>query len=154
MRFQHAAEFRGQIPDNGAGQPVKVADVAIPAVTKDATNANFASGTKVDLGKIVVDNFANAKPGLYTYNVAETSPKAAANGYGWAVGGETYTLRVYKTTDGLSYTVENSKKEKVDSILGSNIAIPDRLAAFMRGKKQSVAMPNDFDQFKAYLMAQ
>ncbi|MDD6154528.1 MAG: hypothetical protein PUB39_03110 [Eubacteriales bacterium] len=102
--------------DNGAGQPVKVADVAIPAVTKDATNANFASGTKVDLGKIVVDNFANAKPGLYTYNVAETSPKAAANGYGWAVGGETYTLRVYKTTDGLSYTVENSKKEKVDSI--------------------------------------
>ena len=45
-------------------------------------------------------------------------------------------------------------KEKVDSILGSNIAIPDRLAAFMRGKKQSVAMPNDFDQFKAYLMAQ
>ncbi len=45
-------------------------------------------------------------------------------------------------------------KEKVDDILGTDIAIPDRLQAFMRGKKQSVEMPNDFEAFKAFLMKQ
>ena len=44
-------------------------------------------------------------------------------------------------------------KEKVDNILGIDIAIPDRLAAFMRGEKQSVPMTHHFDDFKAYLMA-
>jgi threonine synthase len=43
-------------------------------------------------------------------------------------------------------------KEKVDAIDNANIAIPDRLQAFMRGKKQSVEMPNDFEAFKKYLM--
>ncbi len=45
-------------------------------------------------------------------------------------------------------------KEKVDDILGTDIAIPERLQAFMRGKKQSVAMANDFAAFKSFLMAQ
>ena len=45
-------------------------------------------------------------------------------------------------------------KEKVDDILGIDVEIPERLAAFMRGEKQSVPMPNDFEAFKAYLMAQ
>jgi threonine synthase len=45
-------------------------------------------------------------------------------------------------------------KEKVDEILGIDVEIPERLAAFMRGEKQSVPMPNDFEAFKAYLMAQ
>ena len=44
-------------------------------------------------------------------------------------------------------------KEKVDEILGIDIAIPDRLAAFMRGEKQSVPMTRHFNDFKAYLMA-
>lgn len=44
-------------------------------------------------------------------------------------------------------------KEKVDDILGTAIAIPERLQAFMRGKKQSVAMANDFAAFKSFLMA-
>ena len=44
-------------------------------------------------------------------------------------------------------------KEKVDEILGIDIAIPDRLAAFMRGEKQSVPMTRHFEDFKAYLMA-
>ena len=44
-------------------------------------------------------------------------------------------------------------KEKVDEILGIDIAIPDRLAAFMRGEKQSVPMTRHFADFKAYLMA-
>ncbi len=45
-------------------------------------------------------------------------------------------------------------KEKVDNILGIDVEIPDRLAAFMKGKKQSVPMTKDFSDFKAYLMKQ
>lgn len=45
-------------------------------------------------------------------------------------------------------------KEKVDAILDTDIAIPERLQAFMRGKKQSVEMPNDFNTFKEYLLKQ
>ena len=45
-------------------------------------------------------------------------------------------------------------KEKVDEILGIDVEIPERLAAFMRGEKQSVAMSKDFADFKAYLMKQ
>ena len=43
-------------------------------------------------------------------------------------------------------------KEKVDEILGIDVEIPDRLAAFMKGKKQSVPMTKDFEDFKRYLM--
>ena len=45
-------------------------------------------------------------------------------------------------------------KEKVDDILGIDVEIPERLAAFMRGKKQSVPMTKDFADFKQYLMNQ
>ena len=45
-------------------------------------------------------------------------------------------------------------KEKVDEILSTNIAIPQRLAAFMKGKKKSVEMQNDFKTFKHFLMNQ
>ncbi|MCR4602359.1 MAG: threonine synthase [Prevotella sp.] len=45
-------------------------------------------------------------------------------------------------------------KEKVDEILGIDVQIPERLADFMRGKKQSVPMANDFETFKAYLLSQ
>ena len=45
-------------------------------------------------------------------------------------------------------------KEKVDDILGIDIEIPDRLAAFMRGEKQSVPMSKDFADFKQYLLGQ
>ena len=44
-------------------------------------------------------------------------------------------------------------KEKVDDILGIDIEIPARLAAFMQGEKQSVAMSKDFADFKRYLMS-
>ncbi len=43
-------------------------------------------------------------------------------------------------------------KEKVDDILGTDIEIPERLAAFMRGEKQSVPMSKDFADFKQYLL--
>ena len=43
-------------------------------------------------------------------------------------------------------------KEKVDEILGISVEIPDRLAAFMKGQKQSVPMTKDFADFKAYLL--
>ena len=45
-------------------------------------------------------------------------------------------------------------KEKVDEILGIDVEIPDRLAAFMKGQKQSVPMTKDFGDFKQYLLAQ
>ena len=45
-------------------------------------------------------------------------------------------------------------KEKVDAILGTDIEIPERLQAFMRGEKQSVEMSKDFQDFKQFLMKQ
>ena len=45
-------------------------------------------------------------------------------------------------------------KEKVDEILGIDVAIPDRLAAFMRGEKQSIPMTKDFADFKRFLLSQ
>ncbi len=45
-------------------------------------------------------------------------------------------------------------KEKVDEILGIDVEIPERLAAFMKGEKQSVDMSKDYADFKAYLMKQ
>ena len=45
-------------------------------------------------------------------------------------------------------------KEKVDEILNIDTPIPERLAAFMRGEKQSIAMTKDFADFKAWLMKQ
>ena len=45
-------------------------------------------------------------------------------------------------------------KEKVDEILGIDVEIPKRLAAFMKGQKQSVPMTKNFDDFKKYLLSQ
>lgn len=44
-------------------------------------------------------------------------------------------------------------KGVVDEIIGGDIAIPARLAAFMQGEKQSVPMTKDFASFKAYLLS-
>lgn len=44
-------------------------------------------------------------------------------------------------------------KEKVDAIIGADIEIPERLAAFMRGTKQSIPMSKDFAEFKSFLMS-
>ena len=43
-------------------------------------------------------------------------------------------------------------KEKVDEITGGDVAIPERLAAFMRGTKQSIPLSKEFCDFKAFLM--
>ena len=45
-------------------------------------------------------------------------------------------------------------KEKVDQILGTDIAIPERLQAFMKGQKQSIALSKNFADFKQYLLQQ
>ncbi len=45
-------------------------------------------------------------------------------------------------------------KQTVDEITGEDVAIPDKLAAFMKGKKQAVSMTKEFEDFKAYLMKQ
>ena len=45
-------------------------------------------------------------------------------------------------------------KEKVDDILGLDVEIPERLQAFMKGTKQSIAMSKEFEDFKQYLLNQ
>ncbi len=45
-------------------------------------------------------------------------------------------------------------KDTVESITGQPLAIPQRLAAFMQGQKQSVPMSKDFSAFKSFLLAQ
>ena len=42
----------------------------------------------------------------------------------------------------------------VEAIIKDKVAIPEKLQAFMRGTKQSVAMTAQFEDFKAYLMGQ
>ena len=43
-------------------------------------------------------------------------------------------------------------KDTVEGIIGSEVAIPDKLAAFMQGEKKSVPLSKDFADFKTYLM--
>ncbi len=43
-------------------------------------------------------------------------------------------------------------KQVVEEAIGSAVDIPDRLAAFMKGEKQSVALPNSYDDFCQLLM--
>ncbi|ROS88312.1 threonine synthase [uncultured Duncaniella sp.] len=45
-------------------------------------------------------------------------------------------------------------KDTVEQAIDAEIQIPDRLADFMKGQKQSVSMTSDFKDFKAYLMKQ
>ena len=45
-------------------------------------------------------------------------------------------------------------KEKVDEIIGIDVEIPERLADFMKGTKQSVPLGKDFPGFKKFLMEQ
>ena len=45
-------------------------------------------------------------------------------------------------------------KEKVDEIIGIDVEIPERLADFMNGPKQSVPLGKDFAGFKKFLMEQ
>ena len=45
-------------------------------------------------------------------------------------------------------------KDTVEAVIGAEVEIPARLAAFMKGEKQSVPMTKDFDSFKKFLMAE
>ena len=42
-------------------------------------------------------------------------------------------------------------KDTVEGIIGAPVAIPEKLQAFMRGAKENVSLPNDYQAFKAYL---
>ena len=44
-------------------------------------------------------------------------------------------------------------KDTVEEIIGEEIAIPEKLQAFMRGEKQSIEMSKMFDAFKSYLLS-
>ena len=45
-------------------------------------------------------------------------------------------------------------KDTVEAIIHTEVPIPDRLAAFMKGEKKSVPMTKDFADFKTYLLQQ
>ena len=42
-------------------------------------------------------------------------------------------------------------KDTVEKVIGEPVAIPERLAEFMKGEKQAVDLPKDFEHFKDYL---
>ena len=44
-------------------------------------------------------------------------------------------------------------KDTVGRIIGEPVSIPDRLAHFLKGTRQSVALSRDFDLFKQYLLS-
>ena len=44
-------------------------------------------------------------------------------------------------------------KDTVEEIIGEEIAIPEKLQAFMRGEKQSIEMSKQFADFKSYLLS-
>ena len=43
-------------------------------------------------------------------------------------------------------------KDTVEGIIGAPVAIPERLAAFLQGEKQSVELPGNFSSFKEFLL--
>lgn len=45
-------------------------------------------------------------------------------------------------------------KDTIEKIIRTEIKIPQRLADFMKGKKQTVNMSNDFNRFKTFLLEQ
>jgi threonine synthase len=45
-------------------------------------------------------------------------------------------------------------KDTIDSIIKEGVEIPKKLAAFMKGKKQSVELSKQFEDFKKFLMGQ
>jgi len=45
-------------------------------------------------------------------------------------------------------------KSTVESIIGTAIVVPEKLAAFMQGEKKSIALSKDFATFKAFLLQQ
>lgn len=42
--------------------------------------------------------------------------------------------------------------ETVEKITGKSVSIPEKLQEFMKGKKQSINLPNNFDKLKQYLL--
>ncbi len=66
-------------------------------------------------------------------------------------------LREFLTKDQAGIFLETAHPAKftetVEKIVGyGKVPLPERLAEFMKGKKKSVPMENDFNQFKAYLL--
>ena len=76
------------------------------------------------------------------------------------ISGETYTdeqiretvQKAYEETGYLLDPHPAKFLQTVESIIGTQVSIPEKLQAFMRGTKQSIPMSKDFTSFKAYLM--
>ena len=66
-------------------------------------------------------------------------------------------LKEYLSEDEVGVFLETAHPAKfkgtVDSILGSDIEIPEKLQDFMKGEKQSIELSKSFEDFKKYLMS-
>jgi threonine synthase len=94
---------------------------------------------------------------LQLYFLEKKSPKITSmmilNGIEYLQDGDLSTKKKPGEVGVFLETAHPAKfKEKVDSILDSDIEIPARLAEFMKGEKKSIQMTKDFASFKNYLM--
>ena len=67
------------------------------------------------------------------------------------------SLEEYLSDDEVGIFLETAHPAKftetVEEIVGKgNVPLPEKLAAFMKGKKQSINLDNDFEDFKAFLL--
>jgi threonine synthase len=68
------------------------------------------------------------------------------------------SLEDYLTDDQVGIFLETAHPAKftetVESIVGKgNVPLPDKLAAFMKGKKKSIPLDNEFETFRQFLMS-
>lgn len=102
VTYQFRAVQRDQ---NEANQPKPVAKVQ--PITAQITSLTGGKGTvDMDFSSITV-------PGVYTFDLTETSP---TNDVNWTVGGETYTVVVLAKNDGTkSFLIKNAQDKKLQS---------------------------------------
>src|SRR5665647_228829 len=71
-----------------------------------------------------------------------------------AVGYRALEEKLEKSETGIFMETAHPAKflETVEKIIGSKVEIPQKLQEFMKGTKQSLELPKDFETFKKYLM--
>ena len=72
-----------------------------------------------------------------------------------AVGYRALEEKLEKSETGIFMETAHPAKflETVEKIIGSKVEIPQKLQEFMKGTKQSLELPKDFETFKKYLMS-
>lgn len=107
------------------------------AICADVSGATFTDEQIAETIKAVSDKYGYIcdPHGACGYRALETGLKEGETG----VFLETAHPAKFKTT--------------VESIIGHEIEIPQKLAEFMKGTKQSIQMPKNFEDFKEYLLS-